>query len=183
MLARQMLQAGDYPRAIHALEALQQRRNMDPEVTRWLARAYLAGGESAHLLSWLPARLAQWPQDSDLRVLLARGQLLAGQPARAVSTLQDSPPSLRQQPTYHALLAASYQQTGEWQHSAALYRQLIKLQPSQSSWQLGLGIALEQLAQFTAAAQHYHLAQQGPGLDEGARRFANERAAALGARP
>lgn len=180
-LARQALEQGDFPRAILALEALLQLHT-DLEVSRWLARAYLAGGESARLLSWLPAQLAQWPQDSELRVLLARGQLLAGQSANAVATLQRYPPSLRQEPTYHALLAASFQQTGEWPQSAALYRQLIELQPTQSSWQLGLGIALEQLAQPTAAARHYRLAEQGPGLDEGARRFANERATALGAR-
>jgi MSHA biogenesis protein MshN len=182
-LARQALQEGDYPRAVRALEALQLTRKNDPEVSRWLARAYLAGGESARLLTWLPAHLAQRPQDSQLRVLLARGQLLAGQAADAVATLQRYPPSLRQEPTYHALLAASYQQTGEWPQSAALYRQLIELQPTQSSWQLGLGIALEQLSQPAAAARHYRLAQQGPGLDEGARRFASERATALGARP
>jgi len=181
--ARQALQEGDYPRAIRALEALQLTRKNDPEVSRWLARAYLAGGESARLLAWLPAHLAQRPQDSELRVLLARGQLQGGQAAEAVATLQHSPPSLRQEPTYHALLAASYQQTGEWPRSAALYRQLIELQPTQSSWQLGLGIALEQLSQPAAAARHYRLAQQGPGLDEGARRFASERATALGARP
>ncbi|MGV8841834.1 MAG: tetratricopeptide repeat protein [Pseudomonas sp.] len=181
--ARQALQEGDYPRAIRVLEALQLTRKNDPEVSRWLARAYLAGGESARLLAWLPAHLTQRPQDSELRVLLARGQLIAGQAAEAVATLQHYPPSLRQEPTYHALLAASYQQTGEWPKSAALYRQLIELQPQQSSWQLGLGIALEQLAQPAAAARHYRLAQQGPGLDEGARRFASERATALGARP
>ncbi|PFG52120.1 MSHA biogenesis protein MshN [Marinobacter sp. LV10R520-4] len=181
--ARQALQEGDYPRAIHVLEALQLTRKNDPEVSRWLARAYLAGGESARLLAWLPAHLAQRPRDSELRVLLARGQLQAGQAANAVATLQHYPPSLRQEPTYHALLAASYQQTGEWPQSAALYQQLIELQPQQSSWQLGLGIALEQLAQPAAAARHYRLAHQGPGLDEGARRFASERATALGARP
>jgi len=181
--ARQVLQAGDYPRAILVLEALQLTRKNDPEVPRLLARAYLAGGESARLLAWLPAYLAQRPQDSELRVLLARGQLIAGQAAEAVATLQHYPPSLRQEPTYHALLAASYQQTGEWPKSAALYQQLIELQPTQSSWQLGLGIALEQMAQPAAAALHYRLAQQGPGLDEDARRFASERATALGARP
>jgi MSHA biogenesis protein MshN len=181
--ARQALQEGDYPRAIRLLEALQQTRKHDPEVSRGLARAYLAGGESARLLAWLPAQLAQRPQDSELRVLLARGQLLVGEAANAVATLQRYAPTLHQEPTYHALLAASYQQTGEWLKSAALYRKLIELQPTQSSWQLGLGIALEQLGQPTAAARHYRLVEQGPGLDEGAWRFASERATALGARP
>ncbi|MGH8354525.1 MAG: tetratricopeptide repeat protein, partial [Pseudomonas sp.] len=92
-------------------------------------------------------------------------------------------PALADDPAYHALLAASYQQTGQWRESAALYQQLVALRPSQGAWQLGLGIALEQLGEAREAAQHYRLAQQGQGLDDGARRFAAERAAALGGQP
>ncbi len=180
--ARQALQDGDYPRAIRELEALQQSRGRDPEVLRWLARAYLAAGEQQRLLSWLPAQLAQMPYDSELRLLLARTQLQAGATKDAVATLEQNAPALEQEPTYFALLAASYQQTGQWQESAALYRRMIALRPSQSTWQLGLAIALEQLDQSAEAARHYRLALQGLGLDDSARRFASERATALGGR-
>lgn len=180
--ARQALQDGDYPRAIRELEALQKTRGRDPEVLRWLARAYLAAGEQQRLLSWLPAQLAQMPHDSELRLLLARTQLQAGDTKGAVATLEQNAPALEQEPTYFALLAASYQQTGQWQESAALYRRMTALRPSQSTWQLGLAIALEQLDQAAEAARHYRLALQGLGLDDSARRFASERATALGGR-
>ena len=81
---------------------------------------------------------------------------------------------------YHALLAALRQQVGDWSGSAALYRQLVALQPQQAAWQLGLAIALEQLDQPIQAAERYRLAVRGQGLDGNARRFAAERAAALG---
>ncbi|WP_252273487.1 tetratricopeptide repeat protein [Pseudomonas subflava] len=180
--ARQAIQAGDYRKAIAELEELQKTRGRDPEVLRWLARAYLADGQQQRLLGWLPAQLAQMPQDSELRLLLARAQLQAGATRDAVATLEQNAPSLAQEPTYHALLAASYQQTGQWQQSAALYREMVALRPSQSTWQLGLAIALEQLDQPAEAARHYRLALQGLGLDESAKRFASERAAALGGR-
>jgi MSHA biogenesis protein MshN len=180
--ARQALQAGDYPKAIDELEALHKSRGSDPEVLRWLARAYLAGGQQQRLLAWLPAQLARMPQDSELRLLLARTRLQAGDTRGAVTTLEQNAPSLAQEPTYHALLAASYQQTGQWRESAGLYRQLVALRPGQSTWQLGLGIALEQLDQPAEAAQHYRLALAGAGLDDSARQFASERAAALGGR-
>ncbi|MBC9252524.1 hypothetical protein A9179_19845 [Pseudomonas alcaligenes] len=180
--ARQALQEGDYPRAIRLLEDLQQSRAGDQEVLRWLARAYLAGGQQQRLLGWLPAQLAQHPQDSELRLLLARAQLQAGETKAAVATLEQSAPALVQEPTYHALLAAAYQQTGQWQESAALYQQMVALRPSQATWQLGLAIALEQLDRPSEAARHYRLALQGQGLDDGARRFASERATALGGR-
>ncbi|SIP97591.1 lipopolysaccharide assembly protein LapB [Aquipseudomonas alcaligenes] len=180
--ARQAMGAGDYRSAINELEALQKGRERDPEVMRWLARAYLADGQQQRLLNWLPNQLAQMPQDSELRLLLARAQLQAGDTQAAVATLEQHAPGLMQEPTYHALLAASYQQTGQWQQSAALYRQLIALRPAQATWQLGLAIALEQLDQPAEAARHYLQALQGAGLDGSTRRFASERAAALGGR-
>ncbi|WP_068827411.1 tetratricopeptide repeat protein [Pseudomonas sp. BMS12] len=178
--ARQAIQGGDYKAAIAELEELQKTRGRDPEVLRWLARAYLADGQQQRLLAWLPAQLAQMPRDSELRLLLARAQLQAGDTHGAVATLEQNAPALAQEPTYHALLAASYQQTGQWRESAELYQQMVALRPSQSTWQLGLAIALEQLDQPGDAARHYRLALQGLGLDNSARQFASERAAALG---
>ena len=181
-LARQALQDGDNARAISLLEPLHKSRGQDPDVLRWLARAYLAAGDQQRLLTWLPAQLAQLPDDSELRLLLARVQLQAGDTEGAVATLEQNPPRLEQEPTYFALLAASYQQTGQWQNSAELYRRMVALRPSQSTWQLGLAIALEQLDQPAEAGRHYRLALQGQGLDDSARRFASERAKALGGR-
>lgn len=179
--ALEFLQDGRYPQAIHALEALHQARPRDPDILRWLARAYLAGGEQQRLLSWLPAQVQPLSADSELRLLLARAQLQAADSKGAVATLERNPPALAQEPNYHALLAASYQQTGQWRDSVALYQQLIALRPRQSTWQLGLAIGLEQLGQGTEAGRHYRQALQGQGLDEGSRRFASERASALGA--
>ncbi|MDM8348171.1 hypothetical protein P8H27_04590 [Pseudomonas sp. sp1636] len=179
-LARQALLDADHPRAIRLLEELQRQRGDDAEVLRWLARAYLADGQQQRLLSWLPAQLQRLPQDSELRVLLARSQLQAADAKGAVATLEQYAPPLVQEANYYALLAASYQQTGQWQQSAALYRQMIELRPSQATWQLGLAIALEQLDRPGEAANHYRLALQGQGLDDSARRFVGERAAALG---
>lgn len=181
-LARQVLQDGDYPGAIRQLEALQTSRGNDPEVIRWLARAYLGGGEQARLLEWLPGRLDLMPDDSELRLLLGRAQLQAGDSQGAIATLERNAPPLVREPTYHALLAAAYQQTAQWRESAALYQRLSELRPQQATWQLGLAIALEQLDQPSVAARHYRLALQGAGLDDSARRFASERAAALGDR-
>lgn len=181
-LARQALQDGDNARAISLLEPLHKTRGQDPDVLRWLARAYLAAGDQQRLLTWLPAQLAQLPDDSELRLLLARAQLQAGDTEGAVATLEQNPPRLEQEPTYFALLAASYQQTGQWQNSAELYRRMTALRPTQSTWQLGLAIALEQLDQPAEAGRHYRLALQGQGLDDSARRFASERAKALGGR-
>lgn len=178
--ARQALLAGEHGRAVALLEALNRHAPDNREALRWLARAWLAAGHAERLRAELPAQLQRFPDDSELRVLLARAQLQGGASAAAVATLAARLPPLAGDPAYHALLAASYQQTGQWQESARLYRSLVQLRPAQASWQLGLGIALEQLGERDAAAQHYRQALQGQGLDEDSRRYARERAQALG---
>lgn len=178
--ARQALARGDHLRAIEQLQALQLTQPDNPEVTRWLAQAYLAAGDTAALLRWLPAQLQARPFDAALRELLARGQLQVGDPAAAIATLRQNAPDLRRNTSYHALLAALYQQVGDWTSSAASYRQLAAVRPDQGAWHLGLAIALEQLDQPAQAGQHYRQALQGQGLDSSARQFASERAGSLG---
>ena len=178
--AREALRQGDFPRAIEQLQGLHKAQPDNPETTRWLARAYLAAGDSTTLLGWLPAQLQARPFDAELRMLLARGQLLGGDNAGALATLKQNPPALASDPAYHALLAALCQQVGDWAGSAAVYRQLVNVHGQQAAWQLGLAIAYEQLDQPLQAARHYRLALQGQGLDGSARRFAEERAGALG---
>ncbi|MCC6077589.1 tetratricopeptide repeat protein [Pseudomonas sp. GCM10022188] len=178
--ARQALLAGERARAIGLLEELKRSQPDNREALHWLARAWLADGQGERLLAELPAQVARFPADSELRVLLARAQLQAGDHAAAVATLAERLPPLAGDPAYHALLAACYQQTGQWQDSARLYRDLVLLRPEQASWQLGLGIALERLGERAAAAQHYRLALQGRGLDDASRRYAEERAQTQG---
>ena len=177
--ARQALLEQNYPSAIAQLEVLHQRQASNSEVARLLAQAYLANGQPEQLLNWVPAQLQAQPRDSELRMLLARAQLQTGAMPAAVATLQQNPPPLATEPGYHALLAASYQQTQQWQQSAALYQQLVSLRASQATWQLGLAIALEQLERPSYAAKHYSLALEGQGLDASSRSFAAERATAL----
>ena len=116
-------------------------------------------------------------------MLLARAQLQAGASAAAVATLAAHLPPLAGDPAYHALLAASYQQTGQWRESAERYRELVRLRPAQGAWQLGLAIALEQLGARAEAAGHYRQAAQGQGLDDSSRGYARERLQAIGANP
>lgn len=177
---RDALQQQNFPRAIELLQALHAAQPDNVEAARWLARAYLAAGQIEPLLEWLPAQLQSRPFDAELRMLLARGQLQSGDKQTALATLVQNAPSLASDPGYHALLAALQQQVGDWAGSAAVYRQLVALQPQQAAWQLGLAIALEQIDQPARAARHYRLAAQGQGLDDNSRRFAAERAGVLG---
>lgn len=182
--ARESLMEGDFPRAIQTLEALHEADANDPDILRLLAHAYLADGQQARVVAWLPEQLKRLPDDPGLRALLARAQLQSGDVSGAVTTLEQSTPPLAQAPVYYALLAFAYQRAGQWRESADLYRRMVELRPTQASWQMGLGTALEKLDQPRQAARHYRLALKGEGLDERSREVARQRAAALeGRRP
>ncbi len=180
-LARQAIAAGDYRSAIRELEALQQSRGRDPEVLRWPG-SRLPGRRSAAASARLAAGTAG-PDAAGQRAAPAAGARPAAgrrHPGCCDHPGAERPGAGAGARPITACWPPVYQQTGQWQESAASYRQLVALGPGQATWQLGLAIALEQLDQPAEAARHYRLALQGSGLDDSARRFASERAAALG---
>lgn len=178
--AREALAAQRYAEAISELQALHQRQPGDHNVTRWLARAYLAAGQLEPLLAWLPGQLQAQPGDTELRLLLARAQLQQGQPAVALATLQEQAPSLDSDPAYHAVLAAAQQQAGQWAQSAATYQALLARRGSQGAWHLGLALALERLQQAEQARLHYQRALQDSALEPATRDYIAARLRALG---
>ena len=178
--AREALAAQRYAEAISELQALHQRQPGDHNVTRWLARAYLAAGQLEPLLAWLPGQLQAQPGDTELRLLLARGQLQQGQPAVALATLQEQAPSLDSDPAYHAVLAAAQQQAGQWAQSAATYQALLARRGSQGAWHLGLALALDRLQQAEQARLHYQRALQDSALEPATRDYIAARLRALG---
>ncbi len=66
-----------------------------------------------------------------------------GKIKEAFHLLQKAPPTLEENPEYHALLAALYQRLGKSLLAEGLYEQLLKVEPSNSRWWVGLGIARE----------------------------------------
>ncbi len=177
--ARQAYSRGDYDAAARQLAELARAQPNDREVARWLARAQLAAGERAALRAWLEPRIGEFSQPTELRMLLARAMMEDGDVASATQMLAKAPPSVREDPDYHALLAAGYQQTGEWQRSAQVYRTLLGYNARSAAWRLGLGIALDQMGQAEDAARNYTAALALPDLDESSRRYAELRLRAL----
>lgn len=177
--ARRALADGREVEAIVQLQALHQAQPDDARVILWLARAYLAAGDTARLQAWLPPLIAPGAAGAELRLVLARAQLAGGSPQAAIGTLRESPPAVAADPAYHALLAALYQQVGDWRASADTYRRLLAVR-ADGAWHLGLAIALDQLGERRAAAEQFGLALRSPGLEEGTRRYARERLGALG---
>ena len=89
------------------------------------------------------------------RILMAKNQL-----PEAIALLKQDAPNLDQQPNYHALLAGLYQKNQQHEHAAAGYLKLIKHNPQQSQWWLGMAISLENLHKNTEAISAYKKARE-----------------------
>jgi len=83
------------------------------------------------------------PQETAFSLMLARLYGEQGHPARGIALLEklDVPASLRIR--VDSMLAALYQRVGRYDDAITLYRNLLRHDPRQSVWWLGLAMSLE----------------------------------------
>ena len=104
-----------------------------------------------------------------------------GTTAEALEILRRAPPPLREDPEYHALVAALYQRMGEHGLAADLYRQVLGAEPENAAWWMGFGISLEGEDAAGSALLAYRAAATLSGLGPESRRYVESRIMALGA--
>lgn len=106
--------------------------------------------------------------------------LAAGKgPKAALALLEKSPPAVEDDPAYHALMAALYQQTGQYARSVHEYRALVEVNPDAGVWWLGAAISLEGEQHPRAALQAYERARGTNSLGPRLLAYANSRIKAL----
>jgi hypothetical protein len=81
-----------------------------------------------------------------------------GKTEAAITFLQKISSSFTDDPEYFALLAALYQQQGQFMRAAGYYNQLTKIQPQKATWWVGLGVSLESAGKKNAANEAYNRA-------------------------
>ncbi|MEV3835588.1 tetratricopeptide repeat protein [Aeromonas allosaccharophila] len=81
------------------------------------------------------------PQQADFRLLLARLAISEGQQQQALGWLSGYQPDLASNMDYYATWAGLTQELGQNADAAALYVKLLRQQPDQGRWWLGLGVA------------------------------------------
>ena len=87
------------------------------------------------------------------QILLARGQA-----DEALKILLKAAPPLTRDPQYYAVVAAAYKNTGQVLQAASVYTTLLKIQPNNSLWWMGLGICSERLHKNNEAISAYQKA-------------------------
>jgi len=81
------------------------------------------------------------PQQADFRLLLARLAISEGQQQQALGWLSGYQPDLASNLDYYATWAGLTQELGQNADAANLYVKLLRQQPDQGRWWLGLGVA------------------------------------------
>jgi MSHA biogenesis protein MshN len=132
------------------------------------ARALLAEGLRLH-----PGRI-------DFTLALARFQAESGDAGGAIQLLEAGRAAARDEPVYHALLAALLLRAKRHDEAVQHYLVALRSNPANSSWLIGIGLALEGAGRPLDAAEAYRRATVDANLPPETARFLGERLVQLG---
>ena len=176
----QQLQRRDLLGAQQSFDAVLQ---INPQ--RLAARLELVGvlqrlGDERRFLKVIEEGLQLHPGQSDLRKLYAHHLLFSQRHREGLDLLEKAPfPTVKDEPEYHALRAAIYQELGEYAEAAEVYARLLEQRPRESLWWMGLAIALEQQGLTGGARDAYRTALDVSGLRPDLESFVRERLQSL----
>ncbi len=120
------------------------------------------------------------PGNSLLKKKYARHLIKIQQPEAAVRLLQKNPrPALQDDPEYYALLAALFQQLGQYDKAASVYGHLVALNRDNGVWWLGLGLSMDQQGKTVYAREAYQKTLNFSRLDAHLKAYVQRRLNAL----
>lgn len=126
--------------------------------------------------SFLQQGLLLAPESSDLRKTYAHLLLQDQRQGEAIDLLKTEPlPGIVHDLEYHALLAALFQDSGQFKAASSIYAQLVQLRPQEALWWMGLAISLEQSGSFDRARDAYQQALSLPGLSPDLKNYIQSR--------
>ncbi|MGY3978096.1 tetratricopeptide repeat protein [Aeromonas mytilicola] len=119
------------------------------------------------------------PAQADLRLLLARVAISGGDRQKALDWLTGYQPDLAANLDYYATWAGLAQELGQPAQASELYVKLLRQQPDQGRWWLGLGVAEDGQGHRQRALDAYGNAQLHGNLGEASTRWLEQRIAQL----
>jgi MSHA biogenesis protein MshN len=119
------------------------------------------------------------PQQADFRLLLARVAISAGDKPKALNWLSGYQPELASNLDYYATWAGLTQELGQHAQASDLYVKLLRQQPDQGLWWLGLGVAEDGQGHSQRALDAYRNAQLHGNLGAASTSWLEQRIAQL----
>lgn len=140
-----------------------------------LANLLIQQNQPAEAEQWIDSSLQLQPTNLTLIQLKARLLVNQGKVNLALNLLQRSAPTIQANPDYYAFIAALYQRLGQVAAATKVYEQLVTLQPTNSKWWLGLGIAYETSGKESQALEAYNRAESSGKLTPELRTYVDSR--------
>ncbi|MDU4189458.1 tetratricopeptide repeat protein [Aeromonas caviae] len=150
----------------------------DPHNQR--AREQLAGllygaGRLTEAAQVLEEGLRLDPEQADLRLLLARVAISGGDRQKALDWLTGYQPDIASNLDYYATWAGLAQELGQPVQASEMYVRLLRQQPDQGRWWLGLGVAEDGQGHRQRALDAYRNAQLHGNLGEASTQWLEQR--------
>jgi len=144
------------------------------------AREQLAGllygaGRLTEAAQVLEEGLRLDPAQADLRLLLARVAISGGDRQKALDWLTGYQPDIASNLDYYATWAGLAQELGQPVQASEMYVRLLRQQPDQGSWWLGLGVAEDGQGHRQRALDAYRNAQLHGNLGEASTQWLEQR--------
>lgn len=146
--------------AIGKLVSIVRVYKSDVSIYELLATLLIKHDRLEQALRVLNEATALYPSNHHLIQLKAYILSQKGYSDRALKLLLQNPPEITDDPNYYVYMANIYQQQGKFMLAARLYDRLVKIQPGNAMWWVGLGIAMESASQSNAAREAYYRASE-----------------------
>jgi MSHA biogenesis protein MshN len=161
------------------LERLLAANPLDGEARRMLVQLQLDTGNVEQARSLLVEGQRLNPDQSNFTLALARLKVDGGDVGGAIELLEAGRASARNEPQYHALLAALLLGTQRYDEAAQHYLVALRSDPANGTWLLGAGVAFEGVGKLADAAEAYRRADGAANLTPEMANFLSERLARL----
>jgi len=120
------------------------------------------------------------PEQSNFTLMLARVKVDGGDVSGAIQLLEAGRVSARNEPQYHAFLAALLLRVQRYDEAVEHYLVALRSDPANANWLVGVGVAFEGVGKHADAAEAYHRADGAASLTPEMANFLSERLARLG---
>jgi len=180
-LYQDALQAITDNQATRAIRKLQTVLHLTPDnikARETLATLLAKLGKNNQANQIIVTGLARDPDNLELVQLQTHILVEQNKIKPALVILQQHAPVIDQAPDYYAYMASLYQRDGDYMIAAQIYDDLVKIDPSQSLWWVGLGVAFESAGKNSAAVEAYNHALEG-SLDVQTRSFVQHKLTSL----
>lgn len=175
--AEKALKQGDSRKAIGYLESAVKYNPEWITARQKLAALYYGRGETRRAMASLQQGLALDSGQPDLRLTMAKLLVNESQQQAALSVLSQMPPYAHS--GYLAMRGALAQQLNQNDLALSSYHNLVKAEPYDGRWWLGLGVALERGQEWDQAEEAYQQALRMGQISGETQQFIRQRLAVL----